>query len=140
MTSQIFPAHVESPSGLSVQVNANGSIRRIDHGDIILNLFLGTEIEGGPANLYLRRHGASIESMPLLGPAQSRGRPSRRARAPRSTASGSDVRFMSSLVLAQSAPAWFWHVTLENTGDAARRRSISSTRRTWRSRTTARCA
>ncbi len=31
MTSQIFPARVESPSGLSVQVNANGSIRRMDH-------------------------------------------------------------------------------------------------------------
>ena len=52
-----FPARFESPSGLSAQVNANGSIRRIDHRDIILNLFLGSEIEGGPANLYLRRHG-----------------------------------------------------------------------------------
>ena len=68
MTTRIFPAHVESPSGLSVQVNANGSVRRMDHGDIILNLFLGTEIEGGPANVYLRRHDASIESIPLHSP------------------------------------------------------------------------
>ena len=68
MTSKVFPARFESPSGLSVQVNANGSIRRIDHRDIILNLFLGSEIEGGPANIYLRRHGTSIESIPLLGP------------------------------------------------------------------------
>ncbi len=30
----------------------------------------------------------------------------------------SDVRFHVSLRLAQSAPAWFWHVALENVGDA----------------------
>ena len=30
-----------------------------------------------------------------------------------------DIRFTVSLVLAKSAPAWFWHVALENTGDAA---------------------
>ena len=39
-------------------VNDNGSIRRIDHGDVVVNLFLGSEIEGGPANVYLRRHAA----------------------------------------------------------------------------------
>jgi 1,2-beta-oligoglucan phosphorylase len=49
-------------------VNENGSIHRIDHRDIILNLFLGNEVEGGPTNIYLRRHGAAIESAPLLGP------------------------------------------------------------------------
>ena len=68
MTPHVFPVRFESPSGLCVQVNANGSIRRMDHRDIILNLFSGTEIEGGPANIYLRRHGASIECVPLLGP------------------------------------------------------------------------
>jgi hypothetical protein len=65
MTSQVFPARFASPSGLTVEVNANGSIRRIDHRDVILNLFLGNEIEGGPANVYLRRRAASIESVPL---------------------------------------------------------------------------
>ncbi len=63
-----FPFQLESPSGLRVQVNANGSIRRIDYRDIMLNLFLGTEVEGGPANIYLRRHGESIEAIPLIGP------------------------------------------------------------------------
>jgi len=63
-----YPFRLESASDLSVQVNANGSIRRIDHRDIILNLFLGNEMEGGPANLYLRRHGEAIEAVPLLGP------------------------------------------------------------------------
>jgi cellobiose phosphorylase len=115
MTSQVFPARFESPSGLSVQVNANGSIRRIDHRDIILNLFLGSEIEGGPANIYLRRHGTSIESIPLLGP-----------RSPAVvfvdegglTVQGewNDISFSLSLTLARSAPAWRWHGTLKNTG------------------------
>jgi hypothetical protein len=57
-----------SASGLSAQINANGSLRRIDHCDVIVNLFPGNEIEGGPTNLYLRRRGDRSESIPLLGP------------------------------------------------------------------------
>jgi cellobiose phosphorylase len=115
VTSQVFPARFESPSGLSVEVNANGSVRRIDHRDVILNLFLGTEIEGGPANIYLRRHDTSTDSVPLLGP-----------RSPAAvhvdqyglTVEGEwrRVRFHVALVLAQSATAWLWHVALENAG------------------------
>lgn len=112
------PVHLRSPSGLSVEVNANASIRRIDHREILVNLFLGSEIEGGPANLYLRRLGAAIEAIPLLGP--------RSPAIVRSDASGlhlegewSDLRFQVSLVLADSAAAWMWHVRLENTGSNA---------------------
>jgi cellobiose phosphorylase len=118
MTSQSPPTRFESPSGLSVQVNANGSLRRIDHRDIILNLFLGTEIEGGPTNIYLRRHDAAIESIPLLGP-----------RSPAAVhidehgvsidGEWKQVCFHVALVLAQSTPAWLWHVTLENSGTRA---------------------
>ena len=50
------PRHLESASGLTAQVNANGSIRRMSHRGVLLNLFLGNEVEGGPANIYLRRH------------------------------------------------------------------------------------
>lgn len=116
LQAQNFPFRLESPSGLIVQVNANGSIRRMDHRDIILNLFPGTEIEGGPANLYLRRQGVSaIDAMPLLGPCSPA--------AVRIDASGmvvsgewQGILFRVALVLAQSAPAWFWHVVLQNTG------------------------
>src|ERR671933_3083918 len=66
--SAAYPVHIISPAGLQVQVHANGSIRRMDHRDILLNLFLGNEIEGGPANLFLRRHGEEVEGVPLLGP------------------------------------------------------------------------
>jgi cellobiose phosphorylase len=113
-----FPVHLASPSGLQVQVNANGSIRRLDHRDILLNLFLGNEMEGGPTNLYLRRHDPSITAVPLLGP-----------RSPAVFAfdrqgltvcgEWSGIRFTVWLRLAASAAAWFWHVALENTGQAA---------------------
>ncbi|MCX5880031.1 MAG: hypothetical protein NTY44_13080, partial [Deltaproteobacteria bacterium] len=114
----VFPFRLESPTGLSIELNANGSIRRMDHRDILLNLFLGTEIEGGLANLYLRRLGAVVEATPLFGPrspaaihVDQRGM----------TAQGEwkGIRFSVSLVLAESAPAWFWHVVLKNTLDEA---------------------
>jgi cellobiose phosphorylase len=119
MTAQnIYPIRLESPSGLSMQVNANGSIRRMDHQDIILNLFLGNEMEGGPANIFLRQHGEAVEGVPLLGP--------RSAAVVHCDQHGLKVlgiwrgiRFAVSVVLAEAAPVWFWHVGLENTGSAA---------------------
>ena len=117
-TQNIYPIRLESPSGLSMQVNANGSIRRMDHRDIILNLFLGNEMEGGPANIFLRQHGEEVAAVPLLGP--------RSAAAVHCDQHGLKVlgvwrgiRFAVSVVLAEAAPVWFWHVGLENTGDVA---------------------
>jgi cellobiose phosphorylase len=111
------PVALRGDSGLVVQVNANGSIRRIDHGDVMLNLFIGSEIEGGPANLYLRRHGEEIESTPLLGPSS----PATIELDEASFVARGEwrgIRFEVSLMLAQSASAWFWHVRLENVGTA----------------------
>jgi cellobiose phosphorylase len=106
-----------SPSGLAVQVNANGAIRRIDHGDVVVNLFPGSEAEGGPANVWLRRRGDGIAAVPLLGP-----------RSPGAVAIAGDrlvvrgrwrdLDFVLQLLLAQSAPAWFWHLRVENRGAA----------------------
>ena len=113
-----FPFRAASPNGLSVELNANGSVRRMDCGDIMLNVFLGNEAEGGPVNIYLRRLGETVESIPLLGPGspasyQTRGRGT--------VACGSwgALAFRLRLVLAESAPAWFWHVEVENTGTEA---------------------
>jgi len=107
------PVRMQNGSGLSLQVNANGSIRRIDHGGLLLNLFPGNEIEGGPANVYLRRLGASPEAVPLVGP-----------RSPGTVRCGpkevvtrgiwKGIRFRVRLALADSGPAWFWHVRLQN--------------------------
>jgi cellobiose phosphorylase len=111
------PVRLQSPSGLIVVVNANGSIRRVDHGDVILNLFPGSEIEGGPANLHLRRHGTTIASTPLLGP-RSPGLVRLDETGLTVHGKWDDVRFTVTLVLARAVPAWFWHVTLANAGAA----------------------
>ncbi len=109
---KIFPASITSPSGLKVEVNANGSIRRMDHGDIMLNLFPGNELEGGPATIYLRNL-ESKEALPLLGP---RSPACFAVTAESLTARGAwqGIGFSLHLVLARSEPAWFWHVELIN--------------------------
>jgi cellobiose phosphorylase len=111
------PASLSSASELRVQINANGSLRRIDHRDVVVNLFPGNEMEGGPTNLYLRRRDRRNEAIPLLGPRS----PARyRIRDDGFAARGEwgGIRFRVALRLAQSAPAWFWHVALENVSGA----------------------
>ena len=110
-----LPFRAASPSGLSVELNANGSVRRMDCGDILVNGFLGNEAEGGLTNIYLRRLGRTAESIPLLGT----GSPASYEACDRGVVAcgtwGSLI-FRLRLVLAETAPAWFWHVELENTG------------------------
>lgn len=105
-------------AGLRVEINANGSIRRIDCGDILLNLFLGNEVEGGLANIYVRRLGRSIESTPLLGP-RSPGRVVMDDHGCAIHGEWRDLRFTVGLMLPPDARAWRWQVDLENVGTRA---------------------
>jgi cellobiose phosphorylase len=112
------PLRLESAAGLRAERNANGSLRRIDCGALMLNLFPANELESGVANTYLRLRGAQIDAIPLFGPnspAHTGGDPSG------FWAQGvwRGIRFCASFSLAQSATAWFWHVELENAGRAA---------------------
>ncbi|MEO7099535.1 MAG: hypothetical protein ABI162_09260 [Luteolibacter sp.] len=114
----VFPFRAASPSGMSAELNANGSVRRMDCGDIMLNVFLGNEADGGQTNIYLRRLGESVENIPLLGP----GSPASYQTDERGMlANGTwgDLAFRVRLVLAESAKAWFWHIELENIGKNA---------------------
>ena len=90
----------------------------MDHRDILLNLFLGNEIEGGTGQ-YLPappRHRDSwrcrclARAAPLSSVSTGRGW--------RREAMWQGIRFTASLVLAAAAAAWFWRVALENTGAA----------------------
>jgi cellobiose phosphorylase len=110
------PVRLASPSGLAVQINANGSVRRMDHRDVIVNAYLGTELEGGAANLFLRRRAEPIDWIPLLGP-RSPAQVTLDESRFEICGEWSSLRFSASLRLADSAPAWFWHVALENVGD-----------------------
>ena len=117
-TPPAFPFRAASPSGMSAELNANGSVRRMDCGDIMLNVFLGNEAEGGPSNIHLRRHGETVEAIPLLGP----GSPASHLTDERgmfACGTWGDLTFRLRLVLAESAKAWVWHVELENTGTSA---------------------
>src|ERR1700754_2349444 len=113
-TAPGFPQRLASRSGLSLEINANGSIRRFDCGNVCIGLFLGNEVEGGPANLYLRRHAQTVEWTPLLGPASPT-----RFELPGAdgtlvgTGSWLGIRYTVTLALSQEASAWFWHVRLE---------------------------
>jgi cellobiose phosphorylase len=109
------PVRIASPSGLAFEIDANGSVRRIDRGDVMLNAFLASELEGGPANLYLRRRDGRIAWTPLLGP-RSPGEIARSEQGLDVCGAWADLHFHVSLRLAAGAPAWFWHVRLENAG------------------------
>ena len=117
--NRIAPIRIASPSQLVVQVNANGSIRRIDHRDVMLGTFLGSEVEGGAANLFLRLRGRPLRWTPLLGP-KSPGAVRAGEGGLEVEGEWSGLRFRVSLVLAAAAPAWFWHVAVENAGGEER--------------------
>ncbi|WP_161965721.1 GH36-type glycosyl hydrolase domain-containing protein [Steroidobacter cummioxidans] len=114
----LSPARLESPAGLSAELLANGAVRRMNHGDTIINLFIGNELEGGVANLYLRRLNAdALQYIELLGPRS----PTRFSRCGEGwTGSGEwfGIRYTVQLRLAATAPVWFWHVSLENSADS----------------------
>ena len=108
--------------GLRIDLNGNGSIHRIDLNALTVNLFLGNELDGGLANLWLRlRRNGVLYKLPLLGP-QSPLRP--RGSAPDPLLHEISGRWMSldirlQLRLATAQAAWFWHVLVNNTGDEA---------------------
>jgi 1,2-beta-oligoglucan phosphorylase len=108
---------LSSRSGLGASLNRNGSLRRLDYGAIALALFVGNEIEGGPANLYLRRHGDRIEWTALLGPSSAtRFSLDPHGGAVQGRGRWGDIGYLIELRLAAGSPAWFWRVQLENQG------------------------
>jgi cellobiose phosphorylase len=115
---------LESPSGLTVELLENGAVRRMDHGDTILNLFIGNELEGGVANLYLRRLNAdALQYTELLGP-RSPTRFSRSGAGWTGSGEWSGIRYTVQLRLAATTPAWFWQVTLENSASSAQQLDV----------------
>jgi len=106
-------ARLSGHAGLTAEINENGSLRRFDCGDISLLLFVGNELEGGPANVYLRSAGAEARCVPLLGPRSPTCFETQSGRLI-GTGSWLGVEYSLELVLSKSATAWFWHVQLVN--------------------------
>jgi 1,2-beta-oligoglucan phosphorylase len=107
---------IEGSNGLRVEANLNGALRRLDCNAVCLTLFVGNEVEGAPANLYLRRRAASgSESTPLLGPAS----PTRFQLTPDGTqlvgtGTWQGINYSITLTLPRGAPVWLWRVSLES--------------------------
>jgi 1,2-beta-oligoglucan phosphorylase len=113
---------IDNAAGLHFEFNDNGSLRHLRLNDVHVNLFVGNEVEGGPANLWLRSRddAGGAERVPLLGPrsplALRRG-----AKSFEAAGVWRELRLRLSLRLAADAPAWFWHLHVDNLGNAARR-------------------
>jgi cellobiose phosphorylase len=114
-------------AGLTAELNANGSVRRLACHGVMLSLFPGNEIEGGPANLYLRvLEGEHVSATPLLGPSSpTRFQPRPVHGCAVGAGSWQGIDYSVSLVLARSEAAWFWHVQLLNTRQTAVRFDVT---------------
>ncbi|HEY4081556.1 MAG TPA: hypothetical protein VGM81_12755 [Burkholderiaceae bacterium] len=104
-------------AGLAFELFAHGAPARMMAGDLLLNLFPGNVLEGGPANLWLRMRqgGGAWQATPLLGP-----------RSPLQASFGTLTLTMSGqwqglqlslqLRLAEESTSWFWHLDAVNHG------------------------
>jgi cellobiose phosphorylase len=114
-TPEILHAY-SGGAGLSLQLHAHGALHRMHAHGVMLNLFVGNTLEGGPANLWLRHLGAdgTVQATPLLGP----GSPLRATPAADVFAAAGEwqgVQVQLQLRLSATQAAWFWHVSLHNT-------------------------
>jgi cellobiose phosphorylase len=120
------PIRLSSRSGMRADINANGSIGRFDCDAISLALFIGNELEGGPANVYLRHHSDRIQWTPLLGPF-SVTRFQTDAATGLLVGSGTwlGINYSIILTLAADAAVWFWQVQLENTNSTSQQLDLT---------------
>lgn len=103
--------HLGGPA-LRFSFTPHGALRRADAGEVMLNLFLGNALDGGPANLWLRRREGG--SVPLLGP---RSPLSWQAQGDTLQGDGAWQGLVVRLQLrvAEAEAAWCWHLEVHNT-------------------------
>ncbi|GAA2168140.1 GH36-type glycosyl hydrolase domain-containing protein [Pedococcus bigeumensis] len=108
---------LSSASGLRAVFTAHACLARLDVADTSLLMYPASAHEAGPANLYLRRlDGDAAAWVPLLGPS-SRSVVTWAEQGPVVTGEWDGLRYAARFLLAEGAPAWFWHVSVENTRD-----------------------
>ncbi|MEO6280760.1 GH36-type glycosyl hydrolase domain-containing protein [Roseateles sp.] len=117
MTSHL----IRNQAGLEAELLSHGALRRLMLAPgLMLNLFPGNELEGGPANVWLRRRDgdADWQAVPLLGPQSPLSvHAEEGAFEMRGTWQGLALRLQ--LRLAADEATLFWHLLAENTGAAA---------------------
>ena len=117
-------SELRNRAGLTIELLENGSLFAIRHGNILVNQVLGSPVEGGLGNIYLRRRSRDgISFFPLLGPgAPSRFRSSGAGAAWEGSVDGLD--YTCTLRLASRQPTWFWTIRIANT--TSRRLSLDA--------------
>ena len=110
------PRHLVNGAGLSLELNRDGGVRRIQFREDVVNLFMGNGMEPGPSNVWLRLHrGARVDAVPLLGPRSPlRASASRGRRAFQSRGEWQGLGIALRLVLAAQEATCCWQVRLEN--------------------------
>ncbi len=110
----MIAATLRNRSGLSIELLENGSVFAIRHRDVLVNQVLGSPVEGGLGNIYLRRWSRDgVSFVPLLGPgAGGSFRASRHGAAWEGSVDGLD--YSCTLRLAAKEPTWFWTLRLAN--------------------------
>jgi CRISPR-associated protein Csx3 len=107
-------AVLRNRAGLQVDILDNGALFAIRHRGVLVNQVLGSPLEGGIGNVYLRtRTRGGIAWSPLIGP-ESRSR--LRASGGSATWEGSvdGIAYACDLRLATRQPTWFWTVRVTN--------------------------
>ena len=112
---------LRNAAGLEAELLSHGALRRLLLAPgLMLNLFPGNELEGGPANVWLRRReaGGAWRAVPLLGPQSPlNAHAADGAFEMRGEWEGLAVRL--SLRLAENEASLFWHLQLDNRGGEA---------------------
>lgn len=119
---------LRSAAGLQLRLHAHGAMERFSVGAagdaLMLNLFPGNVMEGGPFNLYLRRAAAqgSWDSHPLLGPGSGSRLVFDEGASPDGSAQvhllgcWEGLSYVLRLRLDGQAPTWLWQVELRHEG------------------------
>lgn len=106
---------LRNKAGLEAELLSHGALRRLLAPGLMLNLFPGNELEGGPANVWLRRRdaGGDWRVVPLLGPLSPlHVHATDGAFEMRGDWDGLALRLQ--LRLAADEPTLFWHLSAEN--------------------------
>ena len=109
-----LPPHwhdVGTPGGVRARFTASATLHWLECADLAINLFPGNELEGGPANLVLRRRDRPGQVHALLGPG---GHREVRATADRLTVRGvwEALDYQVDFVIAPEIAGWFWTVSI----------------------------
>ncbi|MFG6488514.1 hypothetical protein ACG04R_17640 [Roseateles sp. BYS78W] len=115
------PHLIRNQAGLEAELLSHGALRRLLLAPgLMLNLFPGNELEGGPANVWLRRRdtGGSWQAVPLLGP-QSPLQVHADEGGFEMRGSWAGLALRLQLRLAADEATLFWHLLAENRSGAA---------------------